>query len=226
MPQGFSRSPQILKGAFAIYASQTPGTQPKTIVFQYNPDQVKRTLAARTQPPDKGNAGGAKEEANRVFGPPIETVNLSIALNAADQLENPDANRSVVEDGLHPVLATLELLLYPSTDTTNQQRQQAQQGKAQVNAADLPVTLLVWGKSRVAPVQITSFSVTEEAFDVNLNPIQVKIELALKVLTEMELQPNTIGMEAWLAYHREKENLALRAQPYSDDDRIRGFLPS
>ena len=225
MPQGFPNSPQILKGAFSLYPSQTPGTQPKTIVFQYNPEQVRRTLTGRTQPPERGNAGGSREEATRVFGPPIETINLSVVLNAADQLDHPDSNRTVVEDGLHPALATLELLLYPSTHAAQQQRQQAQRGKAQINAADLPLTLLVWGKSRVVPVQLTSFSVTEEAFDVNLNPIQIKLELALKVLTEMELRPDTIGMEAWLAYHREKENLAGRAQPYSGDENVRGLLP-
>src|SRR5436305_14285007 len=126
------RSPRLFKGALAVYPSQTPGTQPKVIVFQYNPEQLKRTLAARTQPPDKGNSGGAKEEALRVFGPPIETLNMTVALSAADQLEDPDTNRAVVENGLQPALATLELLMYPSTDTAQAQKQQASQGKVQV----------------------------------------------------------------------------------------------
>lgn len=226
MPQGFSGSPKILKGALAVYASQNKnGPPPKVIMFQYNPEQVRRTLAARTQPPEKGNQGQAKEEAYRVFGPPVETITMTIALNAADQLELPDSNKATVDHGLHPLLATLELLLYPSSDTVQQQKQQASQGKAQVAAGNMPLTLLVWGKSRVVPVIITNYSITEEAFDPNLNPIQAKVELGLKVLTDMELKPDTIGVEAWLSYMREKEKLAGEAQS-GDQGRVREMLPA
>lgn len=226
MASASPRSPRILKGALAVYPQQTPGTQPKIIVFQYNPESLRRSLAARAQPPDRGNAGGAREEVLRVQGPPVETINLTVMLHAADQLERPDQNRSVVENGLQPVLATLELLLYPSTNTAQEQSQQAQHGQAQVNAADVPLTLLVWGKSRVVPVLITSFTISEEAFDVNLNPIQARIELGLKVLTYMELKDTSLGKDAFLSYQRQKENLAQLAQPRGDEDRIRGLLPA
>jgi len=110
---------------------------------------TRKTSSGHSPPgrslPDKANAGGAREEALRVFGPPIETINMTVLLSAADQLADPDNNRSVVENGLQPALATLELLLYPSTDTVQQQKQQAQQGQVQVHPADLPLTLLVWG---------------------------------------------------------------------------------
>ena len=221
----FPGSPRILKGALAVYPKQTPGTQPTVIVFQYNPENIKRTLVARTQPPDKGNAGAAREEALRVFGPPIETINLSVQLSAADQLSDPDNNQTVVENGLQPALATLELLLYPSSDTAQQQSQQAQQGKVQVNPADLPLVLLVWGKARVVPVSITSFSVSEENFDPNLNPIEAKVDLGLKVLTYMELKPGTIGTDAYNAYQSQKEQLAQK-QTQDFDSRIRGLLPT
>lgn len=225
MGSQFPGSPRLLKGALAVYASQTPGTQPKVIVFQYNPAAIKRTLAARSQPPDKGNAGGAKEDALRVFGPPIETINLGIELSAADQLEAPDSNQVVVEHGLQPALATLELLLYPSTDTVQQQGQQAQAGKVQVHPADLPLVLLVWGAARVVPVSITSFSVSEELFDANLNPIEAKVDLGLKVLTYMELKGGSLGADAFNAYQANKEQLAAQ-QNQDPDSRIRGLLPA
>ena len=218
-------SPQIFKGALAVYPQQTPGTQPKIIVFQYNPDQLRRTLAPRAAPPDKGNAGAAREEVLRVQGPPIETISMTVELDATDQLEDPNNNSSAVQNGLQPELATLELLLYPSTSTAQNQQQQAQQGKVQVSTADLPLTLLVWGKSRVVPVLLTTFSVTEEAFDVNLNPIRAKVELAMKVLTYMELQSSSLGTDAFMSYQRQKENFAQQSQPRSDDSRIRGLLP-
>jgi hypothetical protein len=219
----FPGSPKLLKGALAVYATQTPGTHPKVIVFQYNPATIKRTFAARSQPPDKGNAGGAREEALRVFGPPVETITMSIELSAADQLEEGVATIAV--DGLQPALATLELLLYPSTDAAQQQSQQAQQGQVQVHPADLPLVLLVWGKARVAPVMITSFSVSEENFDVHLNPIEAKVDLGLKVLTYMELKPGSLGADAFNAYQRQKEQLAQK-QSQDVDTQIRGLLPA
>lgn len=226
MPSETRISPRLLKGALAVYPSQTPGTQPKIIVFQYNPEQLRRTLASRAQPPDKGNAGAAREEVLRVLGPPVETVTMTVELDAVDQLEHPDENRSAVEHGLHPAIATLELLLYPSTSTTQQQQQQAQQGQVQVTPADLPLTLMVWSSARVVPVLITSFSVTEEAFDVNLNPIRAKVELGFKVLTHMELKSDTLGYQAYLSYQRQKETLSQQNQPQGDDSRIRGMLPA
>jgi hypothetical protein len=225
MPSETMISPRLLKGALAVYRSQTPGTQPKVIVFQYNPETLRRSLLMRAQPPDRGNAGAAREEVLRVLGPPVETVNMTIELDAADQLEHPDGNRATVENGLHPAIATLELLLYPSTSTTQAQQQQAQQGQVQVTPADLPLTLMVWSRARVVPVLITSFAVTEEAFDVNLNPTRAKVDLGFKVLTHMELKSDSLGYQAFLAYQRQKETLSQQSQPQGDDTRIRGMLP-
>ena len=224
MASEFTRSPRLLKGALAVYSPNDSRETPRLIPFQYNPEQVRRTLATRTTPPERGNAGQAREDVFRVFGPPVETVNLSIVLSAIDQLEHPDENTAAKENGLHPVLALLELLLYPSTEQQQQQSEQARNGQAQVSASHLPLVLLVWGQNRVAPVQITTYSVTEEAFDVNLNPIQAKIEIALRVLTPIELPEANLGREAFLSYQRTKEQLAQKDQRQADD-KIRGWLP-
>lgn len=225
MPSEFPRSPKLLKGALAVYPAQTPGTQPKLIVFQYNPDQLRRTLAARTPPRDPSNRGGALEDVLRVQGPPVETITLSVQLSAADQLESAGQNRTVLEHGLQPVLATLELLLYPSTTQIQENQQRADRGQVQVQPADLPLTLLVWGKSRVVPVKLTAFTATEEAFDADLNPIQAKVDLTLQVLTYLELRPSTIGYDAFLSYQRQKEQLAEKAQGRGGEERVRGLLP-
>lgn len=223
MPSDLTRSPKLQKGALAVYPKQDRGTQPRVIVFQYNPEQVRRTLASRAPPPEKGNAGAAREEALRVGGPPVETLNLTVFLSLTDQMEQA-RSRKDVEDGLMPVLATLELLMYPSTDKAQAQKQQAQQGKAQVAAADLPLTLLVWGRSRVVPVLVTNFSVTEEAFDEDLNVTQAKVELGLKVLTYMELKDTSLGYDAYMGYQRKKEQLAAAAKPRGTEGTIRSVL--
>jgi hypothetical protein len=225
MPSDFPRSPKLLKGALVVYASQTPGPPPKVIAFQYNAEQLSRSLATRAAPREASNVGAAREDVLRVLGPPTETINLSVELDAVDQLEEPARNRPVVEHGLHPVLATLELLLYPPTTRVQEIDRLANQGEVQICPADLPLTLLVWGKSRVVPVLLTSFSITEQAFDQMLNPIQAKVDLGMRVLTYMELQQTSVGFDIYLAYQRQKESLAGLYQLGAAERSVRGLLP-
>ena len=223
MPSDFVRSPKILKGALAVYASQSAGGQPDIIAFQYNPDQLSRTVAARAAPREPSNVGAAREDAVRVLGSPVENINLSVVLNAVDQPDGvPGLNerRGVVQNGLHPVLAKLELLLYQPEGAA------LQAGQAPVYRIDLPLTLLVWGKSRVVPVLLTSFSVTEEAFDPNLNPIQAKVELGMRVLTDAELPKPGVGIDAYGAYTTQKGNLAGLYKAGEDTSAIPGLLPA
>lgn len=225
MASEFPRSPRLLKGGFAVYQSQTAGPPPKIIVFQYNPEHMTRSLAARAAPREPSNVGAAREDVLRVLGPPVETMSLSIELDAADQLAEPLQNPEVVENGLHPVLATLEMLLYPPTNEVQLLQTLASEGQVQVCPADLPLVLLIWGKSRVVPVMLTSFSISEEAFDPKLNPIQAKVDLGLRVLTYMELKSTSLGYGAYLGYQRQKEILAQLFQPGSDPSRLAGLLP-
>lgn len=225
MASDFPRSPKLLKGGLVVYASQAPGPPPQVIIFQYNPEQMSRSLSMRAAPRDPGNVGSAREDVLRVLGPPVETINLSVELDAADQLAAPDQNPDTVQNGLHPTLAVLEMLLYPTTETAQKILDLAQEGQVQVCPADTPLVLLVWGKSRVVPVLLTSFSVTEQAFDPNLNPIQAKVDLGMRILTYMELQQGTVGYMAFLAYQRQKEMLAAKYQPLGDPSRFFGLLP-
>ena len=83
----------------------------------------------------------------------------------------------------------------------------------QVSPADLPLVLLVWGKSRVVPVKLTSFAIAEDAFDTRLNPIAAKVELGMQVLTYMEFTDSSIGRDAFIAYQKAKESLAQLDRP-------------
>jgi len=219
--------PNLLKGALAVFPTQTPGSTPSAVIlFQYNPESMKRTLAHRAAPtPNQGNTGAAKEDVLRVSGPPLETITLSVDMHASDQLNDPDANLDVAQNGLHPALATLELLMYPPTLDAQTIAQQAANGTVQVNPADLPLVLFIWGKSRVVPVKLTSFSVSEEAFDTQLNPIAAKVDLAMQVLTYMEFTDSSIGRDTFIAYQKAKESLALLDHPGTDTIGIRNLLP-
>jgi len=220
--------PNLQKGALAVYPTHTPGSQPTSlIIFQFNPESMRRSLAHRAPPaPSSGNTGAAKEDVLRVAGPPVETITLTVDMNAGDQLAEPDANAAVAEAGLHPALATLELLMYPPTLSAAKIEEQAANGQVQINPADLPLVLLVWGKSRVVPVKLTSLAVAEEAFDTRLNPIAAKVELGLQVLTYMEFTDSSIGRDAFIAYQKGKESLATRNVSAVDQTGIRNLLPS
>ena len=71
-----------------------------------------------------------------------------------------------------------------------------------------PLTLFIWGANRVVPVKITDFSITEEAHDVNLNPIRAKVSLGLRVLSYNDLSITNPGYYVFLAHQMIKEAFA------------------
>lgn len=207
----FPGRPPVQKGALLVYDSQAPGTQPsRQIVFQYNPDSLKRSFAVRSPPKDAAKSTQAQEDVLSVPGPPVETINLTVELDAADQLDDPQHGDDVDQNGLHGALAALELLLYPATALLNQIEQQADAGAVQVHPGDTPLVLLAWGSARVVPVQLTSLSISEELFDPLLNPVNAKVELGLKVLTYMEFTKASVGRDTFIAFQKRKEELARK----------------
>ena len=226
-------SPKLLKGALVVYASHDPGAAAKIIPFQYNPVQVSRSLsqggattATTTSGTTSASRGQAQQDVLRVQGPPRETFTLSVILNAADQLEAPEQNQNIVQNGLHAVLATLEMLLYPTSFQVLQNEALADSGEVQLNPADLPLVLFVWGRSRVVPIKVTNFSITEEAFDPKLNPIQAKVELGLQVLNYVDLPTTSAGRDIYLSYQRQKETLASQFRAGEEAEPIQGLLPN
>jgi hypothetical protein len=206
MPSEFPRSPQILKGALVAFESQFLGPVPNLVIFQYNPETVTRTLTEQTA---SGNGGQrTPREAYQVKGPPKEQISLTVMLDAADQLENPEINPDVLLTGLHPVLAALELLLYPPSLNVVTNMTLAQLGSRQIAPQDAPMTLLVWGPGRAVPVHITGLTVTEKAFDQLLNPILAEVRLDMDVMTYLDLEPGSLGHGASVAHHIAKEVLA------------------
>jgi len=205
----FPGRPQVQKGALLVYDSQAPGTQPsRQIVFQYNPETLKRNFATRSPAKDATKSTQAQEDVLSVPGPPVESITLTIELDAADQLDNPQHADDVNANGLHGAIAALELLLYPATALLSQIEQQADAGAVQVHPGDTPLVILAWGASRVVPVQLTSLAISEELFDPMLNPLNAKIELGLKVLTYMEFTKASVGRDTFIAFQKRKEELA------------------
>ncbi len=224
MSSEFPRSPKLMKGALVAFESEFLGPIPNIIVFQYNPGQLSRSLANRVPETDSRNVGAAREDAQRLQGPPVETINITVELDASDQLAEPLTHPHTVLFGLHPALAALELLLYPSSSQVLSNALLTQMGTAQIAPENVPLVLFVWGKSRVLPVRLTSFSVTEQAFDQQLNPTQAQVELGMRVMTYMELNESNIGYGAYLATQIQKEVVA-RLNLLNSAEQIVGMLP-
>ena len=199
----FPNSPQLLKGA--IIGVDIFNPLASVVLFQYNPETLTRSLTART--PQRSQAQpGARSEQMRLAGPPEETIQLDIEIDATDQLE--EANLSATQLGIYPALASLEMLLYPKALAMITNEALLKGGIKEVSAPKAPLTLFVWGFKRVLPVKISSFSVTEQAFDPGLNPIQAKVSLSMTVLNYQDLGLLTPGGALFMAHQVAKEAMA------------------
>src|SRR4051794_24590012 len=104
----FPNSPRLLKGGIVLIDPQTSAVL-RVIALQYNPDTLSRTL--QIQPVGET---GDRLEALRLKGPPNESIKLEAEIDATDQLEFPNENRTTVELGIFPQLAALETIVYPT----------------------------------------------------------------------------------------------------------------
>lgn len=194
----FPRSPRVLKGA--IVALDLPNPTPDVIVFQYNPETLTRRL--EVQAADTGEGSGPL----RHRGAPTETIDLEVEIDATDQLEKEEDH--AVRMGIYPQLSALEMLLYPSSTQVKSKMAQMALGVIEIIPPPAPFTLFIYGPRRVVPVRLTDFSITEEAHDVNLNPIRATVSLGLRVLTYNDLDPMHPGHALFLAHQIAKEAMA------------------
>jgi hypothetical protein len=197
----FPGSPNIIKGGIVLIDPDSSTVQ-RIIVLQYNPDSLSRTLQVQ----GVGSQSTHRSEAMRLTGPPIETIKLDAEIDATDQLEVGD--QTALQTGILIPLATLETIIYPSSSQLITNNNLASMGTLEIAPMETALTLFIWNKNRILPVRITDFSITEEAFDVNLNPTRAKVSLGLRVLTIDDLDFAHKGSSLFLSYQQNKERLA------------------
>ena len=197
----FPGSPRLLKGAVVGIDPFNPLAS--VILFQYNPDTLSRTLQAQTV----GGEGGDRSEALRLKGAPVENIKLDVEIDATDQLEK--AEGIAVGMGVYPQLSALEMLIYPKSSLVLANDALLALGTIEIIPPAAPLTLFVWGPKRVLPVRLTDFSVNEEAYDTNLNPIRAKVSLGLRVLSYNDLPRSHPGYSLFLAHQVLKETMAV-----------------
>ena len=207
MATGFPNSPRLVRAGIVTMDPDTTAVL-GVIALQYNPDSLSRTLQIQAIP---GSQDGSRADALRLRGPAVETIKLEAELDAIDQLEFPKKFPQAVQYGLHPQLAQLEMLVNPTVERLMADDAMANSGTLEIIPLEHPLTLLIWSKSRVVPVRLTDFSITEEAFDPNLNPIRAKVSLGFRVLNVDDLGFSHPGGRMFLSYLTNKQQLASRA---------------
>ena len=206
----FSGSPRVLKGGIVLL-DPASGRVQRVITLQYNPDSVTRTLSVRAM----GGEQGDRSQALRIKAPPAETISLEAEIDATDQLEFPDRFPDAVSTGIHPQLAALETMLSPTSAQLAANDAKASSGTLEVVPMEAPLAVFVWSAQRIVPVRLNEMTVTEEAFDPNLNPIRAKVDLSFRVLTVDDLGFRHRGGTLFLAQLRRKEALGARSAPGS-----------
>lgn len=193
-------SPKLLKGAI-VSVDPNVGTPLGVITFQYNPEQMTRTLAPQSvgDEPDR-------TEILRLKGPPIETIKCTVEIDATDLLAASDP--TTMQYGIQPQLAALELLVYPSSEVLIANEVLSYVGTIEILPMESALTLFVWSQTRVTPVRITDIDITEEAFDPQLNPIQAKVSLGMRVLNVNDVGFMTPAGAQYMVYQVQKEALA------------------
>jgi hypothetical protein len=195
MTEGYSRSPLLIKGALIEFSERFIGPIPNIIIFQYNPESLTRTLSVYNpfQADEQTPGAPPKIKVDSQPGDPPETFDLTLDLDASDELEKGDP--IAVVTGVADRLAAMEMLLYPQEGSLlgellgSVSAALGGGGPAAeaVPRGSVPIVLFVWGPGRIVPVRLTSFKVEEQAFSPILYPVHAKVTIGLQILTDKDL---------------------------------------
>jgi hypothetical protein len=181
----------------------------RVYTFVYYPDTVSRTVT----PQPAGAETGDRLDALRLKAPAIETIRVDLEIDATDWLDKPNDNAAsqlAAQYGLLPHLAVLESVLSPTYEQIRQAQQDVASGILEVSPAEAPLTIFVWNPRRSVAVRITELTATEESFDTSLNPIRVRVSLAMRVLTTNDLPSSHPGANVYVQHLQQQEALQRR----------------
>ncbi|MGH6646432.1 hypothetical protein [Aquabacterium sp.] len=184
-----------LRGVLVEYGMNILGPIPNIVVFQFNPEQMTRTIVI-PQPPAP-TSGQPRTETHAAAAPPSESFDVSARFSAADDLGAGGAVSAIPRlFGVGPQIAALEKMVYPQAtpggligaaiDAVGSaiSGPSATPPSQPIPRVPLPRILFIWGPSRVLPVTITSMSIVEQKYDVLLNPIQAEVKIGMRVSSQ------------------------------------------
>jgi len=238
MANGYSRSPKLLKGALIQFSAPLLIPIPNIIIFQYNPENLNRTLTPWA-PPGKDDQSKKDPKVDDALSQPYdpdESFTLTLELDAADALEEPSSHPVAVLAGVADRIAAMEMLMYPPGESVLGSLLSSALGALGGGSAPVapdrktvPVVLFFWGPGRIVPVRITSFSVDEQAFSPTLYPIRAKVTIGLKIVDATAFGDDDsaivkIAKACYTFTRAQKEALAL-ANLANSVESIMGMLP-
>ncbi len=209
-----SLSSKIMKGAFVAYYANSQ--QPRTIVFQLNPETIQRRILPSHLKSSFSKRGEARERISFV---------LAVDANLGDDFFVQDEDGE--SHGVLPFLSAIELLAYPAdvfNEITNTSGNSGFPGIAKYftrlfrssSKRSLPYVSLLFGSQRIIPAKIKSIHITEQAFDATLQPIRASVKIVMDALTERESKRHGPTKEMYKHYLRLKVLLAnSKARPDS-----------
>lgn len=200
----FPGSVRLAKGGLVLL-DPLSGTVRDTVIFQFNPETVSRTLQVQSVGGEEGERSGPL----RLKGPPVETFKFDAEIDAADQLDAGDP--VAAQNGIQPQLSAIETLVYPTSGALQKSDALAREGTLEIAAPVAPLTLLIWSRNRIVPGRITELSITEEAFDPALNPLRAKLSIGFRMQSVLDVGLGGVIGSVSHAHHQRKESLAALA---------------
>lgn len=199
-----------LRGALVEYSGEFLGPIPNLVVFQFNPEQLARTITIPQPPAPPAGDQARQREPAQTSAPPTESFTVTARFSAADDLGSGGAVSAIPRVfGIGPQLAALEKMVYPAGPLGGLLGQAIDAvGDALGLGGDdtaperpvpreaVPRILFIWGLTRVLPVRVKSMTITEQQFDAFLNPVQAEVQIGLEVITFARTSTDTIGQGA------------------------------
>jgi hypothetical protein len=189
---------KYLRGAFIEFTESFPLPVPNVILFQYNPETMTHTWTpSKTGGQNTPDDGPSDPLATT--GPPEEAFSFNLAMDANDTISDgsPVTAGLAAASGVYPRLAALEMLLFPTAPpgggligsiSSALGFSAAASTATYVPGAQLPTVFFVWGLGRIAPVRLSTLTITEKLYDsLLLVPTHAEAQIELKVLTAPEL---------------------------------------
>ena len=157
-----TNEPKLIKGGLVVLDAAS-GAVRRTIALQYNPDTLTRSYQVQGV---GGEGGGERAQPFRLKGPAIESIKLEAEIDATDALEHPGPERQRrCSSASRRSWRRSKALVNPTTAELLALNALSQSGTLEILPPEAPLVLFVWSASRVVPVRVTEFSITEEAFD-------------------------------------------------------------
>ena len=199
----------FLRGALVEYSGAFLGPIPNLVVFQFNPEQIARTINIPQPQAQTPHEASRPREPASTGVPPTESFTITAHFSAADDLGSGGAVSAIPRVfGIGPQLAALEKMVYPAGPLTGLLGaaldaigsalggSSAPDPSQPIPREAVPRILFIWGLTRVIPVRIKQLTLTEQKYDFLLNPVQAEVQIGLEINNLASTSTDTIGLGA------------------------------